>query len=243
MAFAREGVPGGYAIFDFAGNTFTNTYDTTPLGDDVTMGLSLNTPHFRAWADELRTWSEENDAGYDGNDETPPVNINDLGDPNLVVSEDLEESWLVANVWNGSMDTAVTVTIDDRAPVTATRTQQGQGEGINEGLDYADPFAMTRQLQVARHAFDSTSGDPRAQGYERFRGSRFGPSDPRPEDEGTDQSVHLWTMPLPTDLESGAHTATVHSTDPSGGEQVQLLSFEVVDERPPSFFRTEVFEE
>lgn len=237
MAFAREGTPGGYATFDFSDSTFTNSFDVTPLGDDQHMALSLNTPHFREWAQALRDFNEASDSSED----TPPVNINDLGDPNLVVSADLGESWLVANVWNGTAETEVTVHIDDRAPVTAERTQQGRGEGILEGLEYADPFAMTRQLQVARTAFVSASGNERAQGYERFQGAKFGPADPRPEDEGTDQSMHLWTLPLPTDLQPGAHTATVHTTDPRGGEHVQVLTFEVYDERPPSFFRTEVF--
>jgi hypothetical protein len=243
MAFGREGVPGGYAIFDFDDATYRNTYDVTPLDDDQNMGLSINSPHFRQWAEKLREWHESNDDDYEGNDETPPVNINDLGDPNLVVADDLAETWLVANVWNGSKDTQVTVQIDDSEPLTATRTQEGEGEGILEGLEYADPFAMTRQLQVARHAFRSTSGDPRAQGYERFRGSKFGVADPRPEDEGTDQSAHLWRLPLPEDLEEGAHTATVRTTDPSGGEHIQTLAFEVRAERPPEFFRTELFEE
>lgn len=236
MSFARNGTPGGYAIFSFNDNQFTSSYDLTTLDDDQTIGLSLNSPRFRQWAEELREWEGDTD-------DTPPVNINDLGDPNVVAADQLAETWMVANVYNGSKDTQVTAVIDDGEPLALEHTQPGQGEGINEGLEFADPFAMTRQLQVARHAFRSTSGDERTQGYERFRGRQFGPSDPRPEDEGTDQSPHIWRLQLPADLEQGAHTATVSTVDPIGGEHTQVVSFEVVDELPQQYFRTEVFED
>ena len=245
MAFAREGTPGGWMQFDFDGSEFDSTFYATAFGDDMHMAVSLNSPHFRDWAEQLRTFREE--AGDDDvppSEETPPVNINDLGDPNLVTDEDLAEAtWLVANYWNGSADTTVTAQINDGEQMMMERTQDGDGEGILEGLPYADPFAMTRQLQVARTAFVSESGDERAQGYERFRGSQFGPADPRPEDEGTDQSVHLWRLPLPADLPEGAHTATVRATDADGATYEEVLGFEVSDDRPAQFFRTEVFED
>lgn len=235
MAFARNGTPGGHAILSFDGNQFTSSYDLTALDDSHTMGIALNSPRFRAWAEALRE--------FDSDDGTPPVNINDLGDPDVVTVDDMAGTWLTANVYNGTADTQVSISIDGGDPVAMTHTQPGQGENIIESLEYADPFAMTRQLQVARHAFRSTSGDDRAQGYERFRGAQFGPADPRPEDEGTDQSPHLWRIGLPDGLPVGVHTGEVRSVDPQGGTHTQTFTFEVVDELPPWYFRTEAFAE
>ena len=238
MAFAREGVPGGYLVFDFEEDGYSSEFFATAFGDDQQMAVSLNSPYFREWAEALRTYNAEGDPN-----EPPPVNINDLGDPNLVTDEDLAEStWLVANVWNGSAETQVTARINDGEPLMLERTQDGEGEGIREGLPYGDPFALERQLMVARHALRSTSGEERAQGYERFRTANRGPTDPRPEYAGTDQSVHIWRLPLPADLPEGAHTATVTATEPDGRTYEEVLGFEIRDDRPPQYFRTEVFD-
>jgi hypothetical protein len=104
---------------------------------------------------------------------------------------------------------------------------------------------VIRQLQVARYAFESTSGDERAQGSEAFRGDRFGPGPPQPLPSWllADQSSHLWRLPLPADLEPGALTAKVTGRHPDGRTYSQMLVFEVVEERPAMAFRTEVFEE
>lgn len=237
MAFARDGTPGGYATFSFDRTSFTSSYDPTTLDDGVTMGLSLNHPRFREWAQALRDFN----ASRPSNEDTPPVNINDLGDPDLVTGDELAATWLVANVYNGTRDTEVTALLDGQ-PLAMEHTQPGTGENIREGLEFADPSAMVRQLMVARHAFRSESGDERAQGYERFRGRRFGPADPRPEDQGTGRSSHIWRLQLPSDLPIGAHEVTVRSVDPIGGTHTQVHTFEVVDELPPQYFRTETFQ-
>ncbi|MEE8599789.1 calcineurin-like phosphoesterase C-terminal domain-containing protein [Euzebya tangerina] len=235
MGFARNGTPGGYSTFSFDGPTYTSTFDATTLDDGQSMGIALNTPTFRDWATALRE--------FDGdNNDVPPVNINDLGDPDVVPAADLDTSTMTANIYNATRDAEVTVSINDGPPQPMTLTQPGAGEGILEGLAYADPYAMVRQLQVARHAFVSTSGDPRAQGYERFQGAQFGPADPRPEDAGTDQSPHLWAYPM-SGLPVGVHTAEVVAADPYAGEMRQTFTFEIVEELPPWGFREGILDD
>ncbi len=243
----REGGPPGYMNLALRDGSYQATYRAT--GQPVTeqMNLSVNSPFFRAWYDTLSAWNSQQ-AELPERDwrAVPPVNVNDLGDLNLLTRADLAgTSWLTANVWNGETSTRVSVQVDGRAPVLAERTQQADGEGLLEGAEYGDPLALTRQLQVGRYALESTSGNERAQGWEAYRGEKFGPGPAQPIewDLLADQSSHLWRLPLPTDLPVGAHTATVRAVDPSGRRSVEVLNFEVLEQRPSPFFRTELFAE
>ncbi|WNV76210.1 calcineurin-like phosphoesterase C-terminal domain-containing protein [Geodermatophilus sp. DSM 44513] len=245
----REGGPAGYVNLELgtetAGDSYRVTYRATGRSEEEQMTLSVNSPFFREWYDTLATWSEAQEELEEPDPRAvPPVNLNDLGDPNLLTRQDLAGgSHLTANVWNGETATEVTVQVDDRAPVAATRTQQADGEGILEGAEFGDPYALMWQMQVTRNSLESTSGNERAQGWEAFRGDDFGPGPTQPLDSGlwADQSSHLWQLPLPAGLGTGGHTATVRVVDPAGREFVETLNFEVVDERPQPFFRTELF--
>lgn len=238
----RDGSPPGYLNLEVTGNRYVDTYRATGRPEDEQMSLSLNSPMFREWYGKLDEWNKQNP---DGSATPPPVNINDLGDPNLLTKAELADgsSWLVANFWNGTSSAKVTVQIDDRKPVAATRTQQARGEGQRAGAEYGDPAALMRQLQVARYGLASTSGDERAQGWEVFRGTKFGPGPAQPESRWlwSDRSNHLWRLPLPADLAVGGHTATVRATDEDGREFVGRQLFEVADKRPPMQFRKEQF--
>jgi hypothetical protein len=244
-ALQREGGPAGYMNLELDGNSYTETYRGTGKSEDEQMNLSVNSPFFRSWYETMAAWNTAQ-ARLPQRDRraVPPVNLNDLGDLNLLTRKDLAaDSYLTANVWNGQTATQVTVQIDDRGPVPARRTQEAKGEGIREGAQYGDPYALARQLQVMRYSLESTSGNPRAQGWEAYRGDKFGPGPTQPLDAGlwADQSSHLWRLPLPPGLEVGGHTARVRAVDPSGRQFEELLNFEVVDERPPLFFRKELF--
>ena len=58
--------------------------------------------------------------------------------------------YLVANVWNGSRESDVFAQINDGPRLDMIRTQDGDGEDIRQGAEYADPFATQRQMHVAR---------------------------------------------------------------------------------------------
>lgn len=243
-AIQRGGAPPGYLNLAIDGNEVTETWRATRRPEEQQMSLSVSSPFFREWYTVLTNWANE---GQEPS-AVPPRNLNDLGDPNLLVREDLTRnggSHLVANVWNGTTDTTVTVQIDDHPAMEAVRTQPANGEGLREGAEYADPYAMLRHLQVTRNSLESTSGNERAQGWEAFRGDTFGPgpAQPLPSWLWADQSAHLWRLPLPADLEEGPHTATVSALDEHGRTYVESMAFEVTDERPPMFFREELFPE
>lgn len=237
-SWQRDGAPRGYMIFEFKGNEYVDTFKATGKPIEEQMSLSILSPTFQDWYQTIVGWLSSEPA----NEGIPPVNINDLPDTKQVLTSEIGSSQLVANVWNGSLDSKVTLHIDGHAPIPMQRTQPGQGEGIVESLD---PYALMRLLQVARYAFVSGSGDARAQGFERFRASMFGPASPRPAglDDLTDQSNHVWTANLPAGLKNGVHAARVTTTDVHGQRFEEVLVFEVVDERPPAFFRSKLFED
>jgi hypothetical protein len=240
MSFGRLGAPRGFLVFDFDGTGQSSRFYGANLPPERQMWLSFNTPRFRAWYEALMAHAGDAQAG-----EIPPYSIHDLGDTRLFTPEDLAAGVdLAANVWNGDRETVVTVRLNGGEPRAMSRTQQGDGEALREGALYADPFAASRQLSVARYAFVSTEGDPRAQGFALWQDSRFGPSAPGPMLPWmiADQSLHLWTLRLPEDLPEGAHVAAVSAVDRHGRRFTDHIAFEVRAERPDPYWRGELWE-
>jgi hypothetical protein len=238
----RLGGPRGYYIIEFTGNTYRDTFKATgkPIGQQ--MSVDFLTPPFEAWAQQLMDWAETDPAA----DAAPPVNINDLPDTKMIPRNELASTKLSVNVWNGSRDSLVYVQYDDSGiTMPMQRTQAGYGEDILQTLD---PYALKRQLQVARHAFISDSGNPRAQGFEQFRGNVQGnsPSTPRPGSSQAVLSPHVWQAPLPGNLAIGSHVAKVVSIDIHGQQFTEHVVFEVVESRLDQerdvFFHREFFE-
>lgn len=243
MSFQRMGSPKGVLILDFDGNHYSERYLGGGVPADMTMWVSLNTPRFRGWYTALMEWRDR-PREERGEEDIPPFSINDLGDNRLLVPADLEKGvWLTANVWAGSAGSRVTVSLNGSEPLPMQRTQSGTGERIRIGAEWADPFAAQRQLSVARFALQSTSGNKRNQGYEAFRGSRFGPASPQPMRNVADRNMHLWRWKLPAGLPPGVHTATITNTDRNGYASEQTLAFEVTEILPPLRWRREPWQE
>jgi hypothetical protein len=227
MSYQRLGAKRGFMVFEFDGNTFKDSFKATGEPAEKQIAVSMLTPSFTEWYNQLLEWQR---AGADG---VPPVNINDLEDNMIVPMDEIYETTLTANVWNGSSATKVSVKIDDREPVMMDRSEST-----------LDPFALEKQMYIFRFAAESTSGNPRTQGFELWSAAHFGPSSPRPADEWmhTDISNHLWEVALPHDLEAGVHTAKISAKDKHGSIHEETVVFEVRDERPEPFFRSWVFE-
>jgi hypothetical protein len=243
QSISRLGEPRGYHVFEFDGADYVDTFYGSGMDPNLQMWLSFNTPQFRQWFNKLRTWSAENPPT---SDKVPPVNVNDLADIKLFTPEDLAKGvYLAANVWNSTQDSTVSVSIDDGEPMTLTRTQAGAGEEVHFGVDYTDPFSAIRQLQVARTAFKSGSGNLRAQGYETGQGSKIGPALPQsgPTSYIAEKSSHLWRVEMPTDLELGTHVARIEFVDRYGQSFTDEIIFEVRDKRPFRFWRTGPWED
>ena len=230
-----DGSPRGYVDMNVRGNGYTLNYRATGQPYDKAMWLSMNTPEFRAWAETLLEWR---DSPAQKRGEVPPLSIQDLPEVRLLTPSDIAAtSWLTANVWLGDSGTEVTVSIDGGPPQMMHRTQDARGEASRSGPEYADPFALQRQLTVARTAIQSQSGAALNQGYIQGRQDRFPPAPPRPQGSAADHSSHLWRFRIPEGMAVGAHTATVSVTRLQGTAVQETLIFEIREERPQPTFR------
>ncbi len=254
LAFARGGTPPGFMVLDFDGAEYRMTFHAANQPADRQMALSFNTPGFRDWFTSLMEWTEARDAAAgDAADAaggevqpvsaTPPVTVGDLADLKLFTPEELGEGvWLTANVWAGERNTRVHAEIGGLR-YEMERTQPGAGEAALAGPEYADPFAVPRQMTVGRYAWQSASGDARTQGFELWQGERFGPGAPQSAEAWmvADNSPHLWRLRMPEDLPEGAHVAAVTAVDRHGREWTDRIVFEVRGERPPRFWRDDLW--
>lgn len=234
MSIQGDGSPRGYVDFAVNGTTYTLDYRASGLPRDRAMWLSVSTPAFRDWADKIFAWR---DAPEDKRDPVPPLSVQDLPDVKLLTPTDLAgQSWLTADVWMGDSTTKVMVAIDGAAPRPMTRTQEMKGEGVRSGSTWSDPFALQRQLTMARAAIQSQSGDPETQGYVQGRQKRLPPMPPQPRGSRADHSPHVWRYDLPKGMAEGMHTAIVTVTRDQGAASRDTLVFEVRPTRPrPTF--------
>lgn len=230
MSTQRLGSPRGFYEMDFSGSDFTDTYRTFAHREDEQFHVSFNTPRYRDWAQTLIDWVSI----YGGNrgDILPPVSRNDLGDVNMLTRADLQGgTQAVVNVWNGTKDATVMLSINGGAPFAATRTQDGEGEAKRRDVAVSDPYAMVRQLSDTRRALASASGK---NGYEMFQGAQFEGRHAGPVDSWlwTNSSQHLWMVDLPGDLPAGIHALTVEVEDRHGRVHTDTIAFEIVEEIP-----------
>lgn len=239
MSLQRQGGPRGWVEMQVEGTDYLLDYRGTGLPEDEAMWLSISTPPYRSWAQEIMDWLATSRLRRDP---TPPLSVLDLPDVKIVTPEDLSNrTWLTANVWMGDSTTQVTVSLNGGAPIAMTRTQEAAGEAAKIGPEWSDPFAMQRQLTVSRGAIESQSGDAETQGYKQGRYTRLDPAVPQPRGTVADRNMHLWIYDLPEDLPIGVHTAEIIATRAQGETARNTLVFEVRAERPPRQWRQDVW--
>lgn len=130
-ALQRDGAVPGVFTLEAHGSQYRDSFIGTGRQPSEQMSLSLNTPAYRAWYDANRR-----NVG-----KAPAFQA-----PLEVPADDLDESWLITNVWAGGTGTEVSVSIDGRPARQAARTQQLQGEGKRVGAQHSDPAAAQEQL-------------------------------------------------------------------------------------------------
>ncbi|WP_421854600.1 calcineurin-like phosphoesterase C-terminal domain-containing protein [Oricola sp.] len=230
-ATQRLGSPRGYYKIAFDGADYVDTYMTFGGTGEEQLHASFNTPRFRSWAEDLLAYV---DLYGSPSDVLPPVTINDLGDMNMITTDDLKKgTWVAVNVWNGGRENTVSVAINDGAAIQATRTQAGDGEAKLRGPEYADPLALAKQSTNGRTAFRSAKGGDDTAGFSTWRGTEWkGVPGPLMGWMLTNNSSHLWRADLPAELPTGVHVMEAKTTDRHGRTFSHKVTFEVVDKLP-----------
>lgn len=102
-----------------------------------------------------------------------------------------------------------------------------------------DPFAVRLHMNVFRYA--ARSQETPDFGFQLWRGEIFGSADPQPLPEWllADQSNHVWAYKLP----DGLHTIKVRTEDAYGHKYEEIMTFEIMEERPPKYFDVAKFAE
>ncbi|MFQ6548760.1 calcineurin-like phosphoesterase C-terminal domain-containing protein [Aestuariibius sp. 2305UL40-4] len=237
----RLGSPRGFFSLEFDGSDYVDTYQAFGREEDEQLHASFNTPRFRDWAEQLLAYS---DLYGTPSDVIPPVTINDLGDMYMLTQADLEDgTWVAVNVWNGSQESTVQVSINEGEGMAGTLTQPGEGEAKNKGPEFADPLALARQSTQSDMTIRSNSGGDDTAGYRTWQGTEWiGVAGPLQRWMLTDNSKHLWRVDLPTDLVVGVHRMTVSTTDRYGREFSRGYTFEIVEDIPDQNWQAALFE-
>ncbi|WP_119166142.1 calcineurin-like phosphoesterase C-terminal domain-containing protein [Algihabitans albus] len=241
-ATQRLGSPRGYYLLEFDGATYVDTFRTFDGPEGEQLHASFNTPRFRDWAARLIAFTADNSVPGDA---LPSVTVNDLGDRNMLTTADLAEgTWVAINVWNGSRESEVSISINGGEALEATRTQAGEGEVALEGPEFADPYALAKQSTQGRQSFRSLAGGEETAGYRTWRDYRWNTNRPGPFQDWmlTLKSSHLWRVDLPSDLPEGVHRLEVETRDRYGRNFSETLLFEVVEELPNMNWQANLFQ-
>jgi hypothetical protein len=192
VSYQKCGTPRGYLNFDFKGNQYQAKFKATGKNSRKQMSLSLATKSFHEWSGKLQAWLKENAVTRSA---TPPVNINDLPDQGIITASELSATALVANVWNARSDCEVFCRFDEMQPIKAVQSK-----------NISDPFALRQQLCVLRYAI----------GFNIWN-SKVKPAPPQPLSSLlAAPSTHIWTCPLPVNLQAGIHRVKVKVYDSNG---------------------------
>ncbi|MFD3688245.1 calcineurin-like phosphoesterase C-terminal domain-containing protein [Nocardiopsis sp. NPDC058631] len=135
-AIGRDGGRPGVVTLDIEGSEFQERYTVTGESDEVQTQLGINSPTYREWFEERQEWNDD-----------PAGEAPELDEPLVVDRADLADgTWLTTNFFFGSTGSTVEVGVDGGPAEEATRTQQMEGEGVNVGVEYSDPYAVSQQL-------------------------------------------------------------------------------------------------
>lgn len=213
-------------MLEFSGSDDVDTYQSFTHAEDQQFYVSFNTPRYRDWAETLV--NRVNAYGGARGDICSPVSVNDLGGVNMLTRADLQGGTsAVVNVWNGSRDSEVMISVNGGEAIALTRTQQGDGEAKLRSIEASNPYATIRQFGDTRRAVASATGND---GYEMFQGSIWtGGVGPLDSWLWSNSSQHLWTGDLPADLPAGIHILTVDVTDRFGRSYTDTIAFEIVE--------------
>ncbi|WP_392507737.1 calcineurin-like phosphoesterase C-terminal domain-containing protein [Naumannella halotolerans] len=139
FALMSDGAQPGVMTLDVRGSSITPRYTIRRESDELQMGLGINSPSWREWAEQAQQWQDNDKEG-----DAP-----ELGDAKVIDRAELEsgEAWLTTNFYTGNSESRVEVRIDGGRTRVAEHTQPNTGEELRDGWEWTDPYGATRNLQ------------------------------------------------------------------------------------------------
>ena len=168
----RLGSPRGYYQLSFTGPQYVDTYHAFGKDGDEQLHASFNTPRFRAWSEKLLGYIKPLRCalrrGSPRHDQRPGRPVHDHAD-------DLAGgTWVAVNVWNGSKESSVSVSVNGAAAFAGALIQPGEGEAKKKGENYADPLAIALQSTNSDMTIRSASGGDDTAGFRTWKGTELG---------------------------------------------------------------------
>lgn len=206
VSYMRDGVPRGHMIFAFSGNDYEDVYKAGAKAYDKQIHMAFLTDDFQSWYDRRA-------AGED-------VTSKDLENRNIISSDQLSTTKLVANVWSANKEDKVVCVFDKdrRTAVTAEYSE-----------DIMDPYALPLEMYVLRGVPGFSLFGKNWDGS--FTGTEYGPGQAVDLGEWLHttpgRSTHLFQCNVPEDLDVGAHSVEVITRNTSGKVFREKLVFEV----------------
>lgn len=137
-AYTSEGAEPGVLTLEFDGAERSEYYTVRGEPQDKQFLTGLNSPTWRAWAQEAQDWQDDDKAG-----EGPgPMDVSTAS------LEDVRsgESWVSSSFFGGSTEAEVTFSLDGGEAVEGTHTQPMTGETQNKGWEFTEPVSATHNL-------------------------------------------------------------------------------------------------
>ena len=137
-SYTSDAAEPGVLTFEFDGTERSEYYTVRGEPQDKQFLTGVNSPTWRAWAEEAQQWQEDDKAGEGpGPIATDTVSLEDVRSG---------ESWISTSFFAGSTDADVSFSLDGGETTEGTHTQPATGEALNKGWEFTDPVSATHNL-------------------------------------------------------------------------------------------------
>lgn len=137
-SYTSDAAEPGVLTFEFDGMERTEHYTVRGEPQDKQFLTGINSPTWRAWAEEAKQWQDDDKAGEGpGPIETDTVSLADVRSG---------ESWISSSFFAGSTAADVTFSLDGGESAAGAHTQPATGEALNKGWEFTDPVSATHNL-------------------------------------------------------------------------------------------------
>ena len=137
-SYTSDAAEPGVLTFEFDGTERSEYYTVRGEPQDKQFLTGVNSPTWRAWAEEAQQWQDDEKSGEGpGPIATDTVSLEDVRSG---------EAWISTSFFAGSTAADVSFSLDGGEATEGTHTQPATGEALNKGWEFTDPVSATHNL-------------------------------------------------------------------------------------------------